>query len=602
MSYILNSLDLVVNQTVTIIALSGVDNTSKTVGTIVPTEVIIATSSNISGGLSTMPILAAQVKSTSDAQTITKQTIQNITSIDIANNPTDSINYVNFNNGYTTQFGTATGNITGYSYNQFTTAGTYTWTVPAGVTKISVAAVGGGGGGTQKSAGGSGGGGGLVSYTNSVSVTPGDIYTVVVGAGGVTSGSYGVNGASTYLLAPGSNVPIMIAQGGAGGDSLYWTSAVNSIVAIDVTTASIVTVSAYDPAGTTIIYSISAGSLPTGAALNTASGSISWTSQSLAVDTEYTPFTISAATAAQTISKTFTIKILKVIVVTGNYIVVAGGGPGGAYYYGGGGGAGGLLTASAFTFNIGTTYTVIVGAGGAGGSGTLSNGSNSSLIGTGLSITTLGGGRGGSVYSGNPGATTGGSGGGSSSAGANAAAGTAGPPRQGYDGGSGGSYGGGGGGAGANGTSGSGTSSPTGTGGVGVDLASIVSVSVATSATVGYISGAQVQFAGGGGAGEDGTVGALTYQAPGSAGGGTGATYITGTFASNGQSNTGSGGGGACHVGSGNSNSGSGGSGVVIIRYPGSQAVATGGLVVIAGGYVTHIFKTTGTFTFTTPG
>lgn len=55
----------------------------------------------------------------------------------------------------------------------FTTAGTFSWVAPAGVTSVSVVAVGGGGG--------SGGG---LGYKNNISVTPGSSYAVVVGVGG----------------------------------------------------------------------------------------------------------------------------------------------------------------------------------------------------------------------------------------------------------------------------------------------------------------------------------------------------------------------------------------------------------------------------------
>ena len=585
MSYILSSLDLVVNQTVTIVALSGVDTTSTTVGTIVPTEVIISTNSNISGGVLTTPILAAQVKSTSDAQTITKQTIQNITSLELANNPTDTTAYVNFNNGYVTQFGTATGNITGYSYDQFTTAGTYTWTVPTGVTKISVAAVGGGGGGAQKSAGGSGGGGGLVSYTNSVSVTPGDIYTVVVGAGGVTGGNAGVNGDSTYLLAPGSNVPIVIAQGGAGGNSLYWTSAVNSIVVPDLTTSSIVTVAAYDPAGTTITYSISSGSLPTGATLNTASGSISWTAQNLAAATEYAAFTISAATASQTITKVFTIKILLPgPPSTVEYLVIAGGGGGG--WYGGGGGAGGFRTATGLAVNF--PITVTVGAGGTGGTyaGVLATSGGASVFG---SITSSGGGRGGDGIYGDSSyraGTSGGSGGGGSTNGLVNANGGAGISGQGFAGGGGTNantdYAGGGGGASEVGVSAYQTSPARGGNGLSNSM-----------------SGSAVTYAGGGGGG-----GWIGKGAGGSGGGGAGGGYTGGSGYWNGTSgttNTGGGGGGGGYATSGVYSAGAGGSGIVIIRYAAIYAVATvtgSPTVTVASGYRTYTWTTSGSISF----
>ena len=90
----------------------------------------------------------------------------------------------------------------------FTTPGTYQWTAPAGITKVSVVAVGGGGGGqtsTQawnavSSCGGAGGG---LGWKNNISVTPGQSYTVVVGAGGdgLSSGEGGGKwGSDSYFI------------------------------------------------------------------------------------------------------------------------------------------------------------------------------------------------------------------------------------------------------------------------------------------------------------------------------------------------------------------------------------------------------------------
>ena len=72
----------------------------------------------------------------------------------------------------------------------FETPGRYTWIVPAGVTSISVMAVGGGGGGgtwggTNRGGAGGGGGGGY-AYMYDYPVTPGTGYTIQVGAGGNT--------------------------------------------------------------------------------------------------------------------------------------------------------------------------------------------------------------------------------------------------------------------------------------------------------------------------------------------------------------------------------------------------------------------------------
>jgi hypothetical protein len=83
----------------------------------------------------------------------------------------------------------------------YTTAGTYSWVCPSGVTSICVLCVGGGAGGAGN--GGGGGGGGL-AYKNNISVTPGASYTIDIGgtypsyttsAFGITVqyGSYGTN-------------------------------------------------------------------------------------------------------------------------------------------------------------------------------------------------------------------------------------------------------------------------------------------------------------------------------------------------------------------------------------------------------------------------
>lgn len=60
----------------------------------------------------------------------------------------------------------------------FTTAGTFTWVAPAGVSKVSVVTVG-----TTRGVTGSGNGGGALSYKNNITVVPGTSYTVVVGSG-----------------------------------------------------------------------------------------------------------------------------------------------------------------------------------------------------------------------------------------------------------------------------------------------------------------------------------------------------------------------------------------------------------------------------------
>lgn len=65
----------------------------------------------------------------------------------------------------------------------YTTAGSYSWVAPSGVTSVAVVAVGGGGGATRAG----GGGGGELRYTNSYTVIPGNSYPVVVGARGTSA-------------------------------------------------------------------------------------------------------------------------------------------------------------------------------------------------------------------------------------------------------------------------------------------------------------------------------------------------------------------------------------------------------------------------------
>jgi len=100
----------------------------------------------------------------------------------------------------------------------FTTAGTYTWVRPAGVTSVSVLAIGGGQGGARGSGcyiAGVGGMGGSLAYLNNHTLTDCS-YTVVVGAGGAggTGGSpAGGNGGDSYWL----NIGTVRARGGGFG-------------------------------------------------------------------------------------------------------------------------------------------------------------------------------------------------------------------------------------------------------------------------------------------------------------------------------------------------------------------------------------------------
>ncbi len=92
------------------------------------------------------------------------------------------------------------------------TPGSKTFTVPCGVTSITVEAWGGGGGGQRAngkpSAGGGGSGGGYVKAT--IAVTAGNDYSYFVGTGG--SGDPGVNGTSSWFI----NNTTLNAVGGKG--------------------------------------------------------------------------------------------------------------------------------------------------------------------------------------------------------------------------------------------------------------------------------------------------------------------------------------------------------------------------------------------------
>lgn len=75
----------------------------------------------------------------------------------------------------------------------YDTPGTYTFTVPEGVTSICAVSVGGGGSGYGTTAGGTGGSGGGLGWKNNITVTPGEEFTVEVGAGGTIVSRIGGN-------------------------------------------------------------------------------------------------------------------------------------------------------------------------------------------------------------------------------------------------------------------------------------------------------------------------------------------------------------------------------------------------------------------------
>lgn len=104
-------------------------------------------------------------------------------------------------------------------YN-YTTAGTYTFTVPTGVTEINCVCIGGGGGGSWSNIPNPGFSfriptGGALSYSNAIPTTPGENLTVVVGAGGLgptNTPSQATDGGSSYLARGATN--LVFAQNG----------------------------------------------------------------------------------------------------------------------------------------------------------------------------------------------------------------------------------------------------------------------------------------------------------------------------------------------------------------------------------------------------
>jgi len=234
------------------------------------------------------------------------------------------------------------------------------------------------------------------------------------------------------------------------------------------------------------------------------------------------------------------------------YLVVAGGGTGtcdNTLSNVGGGGAGGVIQSPEFAQITDGSYAITVGAGGAAqvvNSGPGNNGSNSS-IGS-LAIAIGGGGASNRGLAGLSGGC-GGAGGDDNGTTNQRNIGGEGTFGQGFRGGFGASNGGGGGGAGAVGTDGGGV------GGIG-RTSTIITTAIATSESVGQVSGGVLYFAGGGGGGAALAAGGL---------GGGGAAAANDGRSANCPANTG-GGSGASDTTQGSPFAGAGGSGVVIVR------------------------------------
>jgi hypothetical protein len=245
------------------------------------------------------------------------------------------------------------------------------------------------------------------------------------------------------------------------------------------------------------------------------------------------------------------------------YLVIGGGGGGGGH---GGGGAGGFRTGYLTSLNVGTNYTVTVGAGGAGATSRSIRGANGNNSVFSAITSTAGGGGGSAGSSGVSSGLAGGSGGGGANFGGGFPGGSGNipfvVPPQGTNGGAGAEAyaGGGGGGAGNAGQDGQGNTLP-GNGGQGA-------ASSISGNTVVYCGG------GGGGGGGGGTSigsgGSFPSTVGGSKGGAGDGSYQSGVAGGAGTTNTGGGGGGGGRASAGDSNSvgGNGGSGIIILKYP----------------------------------
>ena len=128
----------------------------------------------------------------------------------------------NGGDGDALQGGNGGGFVNAVGQENFLTAGTYTWTCPTGVFLVSAVCIGGGGHGYDQNESGSGGsnvpgGGGGLGWKNNIPVTPGQTYTVKVGAEsydnlGISGASFTGNGSGDSYFINASTV-----FGGGGG-------------------------------------------------------------------------------------------------------------------------------------------------------------------------------------------------------------------------------------------------------------------------------------------------------------------------------------------------------------------------------------------------
>jgi len=159
-----------------------------------------------------------------------------------------------------------------------------------------------------------------------------------------------------------------------------WSTSAGSLGSFsEQTTISTITLSATDPEGGSITYSVTTGSLPAGLSLNSSNGQITGTLTTDISGTTTTNFTVTASDGTNGTARAFSITEIpsgtETFTSSGTFntptgitsvdVLVVGGGGGGGTSAGGGGGAGGLIYRPGFPVSPGTPITVTVGDGGA---------------------------------------------------------------------------------------------------------------------------------------------------------------------------------------------------------------------------------------------
>lgn len=118
--------------------------------------------------------------------------------------------------------------------NEYTTAGSFTWTKPAGKTHCKIVVVGGGGGGGNGNAGGigygggGGGGSGLIAIWEGPLAGLGATETVIVGAGGAANSRGGMSSVGTIVYGlggGGSSTTSQVPGDGATATNVTWLTA-----------------------------------------------------------------------------------------------------------------------------------------------------------------------------------------------------------------------------------------------------------------------------------------------------------------------------------------------------------------------------------------